>query len=143
MADPDKPAVVEETEKMITNDEDTQNTVANPFGITAPSLGGLMQNPQVLAALQNQLGSMVGVQSGYIESLPKVVKRRIKALKKLQFEVIKIESKFYEEVHDLECKYAEQFAPLYDRRREIGKHVVESCITCAHAQHTKAVPQQY
>ena len=61
----------------------------------------------------------------------------IKALKKLQFEVIKTESKFYEEVHELECKYAEQFAPLFDRRREIGKHVADSCITCAHAQHTR------
>ena len=48
-------------------------------------------------------------------SLPKVVKRRIKALKKLQFEMIKIESQFYEEVHDLECKYAARYQPLFER----------------------------
>ena len=50
-----------------------------------------------------------------IFSLPKVVKRRIKALKKLQFEMIKIESKFYEEVHALECRYGQQYAPLIER----------------------------
>jgi len=48
-------------------------------------------------------------------SLPKCVKRRIKALKKLQAECCKLEGKFYEEVHELECKYAEKFKPLYDK----------------------------
>jgi len=124
MADPEKPAAADGVEQMATNEEESKAVTANPFG-NAAVLGGLMQNPQVLAALQNQLGTMVGVQSGYIESLPKVVKRRIKGLKKLQFEVIKIESKFYEEVHELECKYAEQFAPLFDRRREIVTGGVE------------------
>ena len=85
-------------------------------------LSGLMQNPEILAALQDKLGSMVGGQSGYIQSLPKVVKRRLKALKKLQNEMIKIESKFYEEVHELECKYAEQYRPLYERRRDVGEY---------------------
>ena len=82
-------------------------------------LSGLMQNPEILAALQDKLGSMVGGSSGYIQSLPKVVKRRLKALKKLQNEMIKIESKFYEEVHELECKYAEQYRPLYEKRRDV------------------------
>ncbi|CAH1787694.1 unnamed protein product [Owenia fusiformis] len=79
----------------------------------------LMQNPEVLAALQDRLGGMVGTASGYIQSLPKVVKRRIKALKKLQFEMTKIEAKFYEEVHALECKYATQYAPFMERRKDI------------------------
>ena len=43
------------------------------------------------------------------------MKRRLKALKKLQFQMIEIESKFYEEVHELECKYAAKYAPLFDR----------------------------
>lgn len=60
-----------------------------------------------------------------VDSLPKVVKRRLKALKKLQFEMIKIESKFYEEVHELECKYAAQYQPLNERRREILSGGVE------------------
>ena len=36
--------------------------------------------------------------SGYVQSLPAPVRRRIKALKKLQLEATKIEAKFYEEV---------------------------------------------
>ncbi|XP_064600319.1 nucleosome assembly protein 1-like 1 isoform X3 [Liolophura sinensis] len=78
-----------------------------------------LQNPQVLAAIQSKLGSMVGAPSGYIASLPKVVKRRIKALKKLQFEATKIEADFYVQVHKLECEYAAKYAPLYDKRKEI------------------------
>ncbi|KAK3736223.1 hypothetical protein QZH41_019108, partial [Actinostola sp. cb2023] len=48
-------------------------------------------------------------------SLPKSVKRRIKALKNIQVECCKLEGNFYEEVHALECKYAEKFKPLYDK----------------------------
>lgn len=85
----------------------------------------LMKNPEVLAAIQDKLGSMVGTPSGYIQSLPKVVKRRLKSLKKLQFKMIEIESKFYEDVHALECKYAAQYTPLFDRRREVTNGSVE------------------
>lgn len=53
------------------------------------------------------------------------MKRRIKSLKKLQFEMIKIESKFYEEVHELECKYAAQYQPLFERRRDIVNAAIE------------------
>lgn len=45
--------------------------------------------------------------------MPPLVKRRIKALKKLQLESTNIESKFYEEVHELECKYHVLYQPLY------------------------------
>lgn len=79
----------------------------------------LMQNPQVLAALQDKLGSMVGVSSGYIQSLPKAVKRRLKALKKLQFESTKVEAEFYREVHKLECVYAARYEPLVVKRATI------------------------
>lgn len=82
-------------------------------------LGGLMQNPEILAALQGHLNSMIGKNSGYVKSLPKVVQRRVKALKKLQGDVAQVESKFYEEVHALECKYQDLYQPLFDRRREI------------------------
>ncbi|KAI8499754.1 Nucleosome assembly protein 1-like 1 [Branchiostoma belcheri] len=74
-----------------------------------------LQNPQVLAALQDRLGNIMGQSSGYVENLPKVVKRRIKALKNLQVQCTKIEAKFYEEVHQLECKYAKQYQPLFER----------------------------
>lgn len=60
----------------------------------------MMQNPQILAALQERLDGLVGTSTGYIESLPKVVKRRVNALKNLQVQCAQIEAKFYEEVHE-------------------------------------------
>lgn len=48
-------------------------------------------------------------------SLPKSVLRRVKALKKLQYQMLCMESKFYEEVHQLECKYAELYAPILEQ----------------------------
>jgi len=79
----------------------------------------LMKNPELLAALQSKLGTIVGTPSGYIASLPKPVKRRIKALKKLQLETTKIEANFFQEVHALECKYAKLYQPLYDKRVQV------------------------
>merc|ERR1712062_897322 len=64
---------------------------------------------------------MVGMNSGYIASLPAPVKRRLKSLKRIQLESTKIEAKFYEEVHKLECKYHEMYKPLYDQRAKITK----------------------
>merc|ERR1719242_2163420 len=64
---------------------------------------------------------MVGMNSGYIASLPAPVKRRLKSLKKIQLESTKIEAKFYEEVHKLECKYHEMYKPLYEQRGRITK----------------------
>jgi hypothetical protein len=47
--------------------------------------------------------------------LPKAVKRRVHALKRLQVQCANIEAKFYEEVHELERKYAVLYQPLYDK----------------------------
>ncbi|XP_072033946.1 nucleosome assembly protein 1-like 1 isoform X2 [Amphiura filiformis] len=85
----------------------------------------IMQDPEMLAALQDRLDNLVGQRSGYIESLPKVVKRRIKALKNYQVSHTKLEAKFYEEVHQLECKYAKLYEGLYDKRRDVVIGTVE------------------
>uniref|UniRef100_A0A3P8WPB2 Nucleosome assembly protein 1-like 1 n=1 Tax=Cynoglossus semilaevis TaxID=244447 RepID=A0A3P8WPB2_CYNSE len=85
----------------------------------------MMQNPQILAALQERLDGLNGSPSGYIESLPKVVKRRINALKNLQVKCAQIEAKFYEEVHELERKYAALYQPLFDKRSDILKAAYE------------------
>ncbi|KAK1340900.1 hypothetical protein QTO34_017297 [Cnephaeus nilssonii] len=61
----------------------------------------------------------------YNESLPKVVKRRVNALKNLQVKCAQIEAKFYEEVHDLERKYAVLYQPLFDKRFEIINAIYE------------------
>jgi len=80
-----------------------------------------MSNPQVLQAIQDRLNGR-GLMA---MNLHPVVKRRIKALKKLQKKCLDIESKFYEEVHALECKYASQYDPLYEKRKDIIGGTVE------------------
>ncbi|XP_030646140.1 nucleosome assembly protein 1-like 4a isoform X2 [Chanos chanos] len=62
----------------------------------------------------------------HMESLlPKSVKRRVHALKRLQLQCANIEAKFYEEVHELERKYAALYQPLYDKRRDVVSGAVE------------------
>ncbi|XP_058501193.1 nucleosome assembly protein 1-like 4a isoform X1 [Solea solea] len=71
--------------------------------------------------MQNPVGQMdkpVGFH--FMESmLPKAVKRRVHALKRLQVQCANIEAKFYEEVHELERKYAALYQPLFEKRRDI------------------------
>lgn len=67
--------------------------------------------PQLLSAMRNS--------QDYLQSLPKSVKRRIKALKKLQLDYTNIEAKFFQEVHALECKYNKLYTPLYEKRHMI------------------------
>merc|ERR1711910_174946 len=118
MADPEKAMEVENDHEDIEEDDDD---VADGTNAKATMAAELLKNPAMFAALQGKLNSMVGMNSGYIASLPAPVKRRLKALKKIQLESTKIEAKFYEEVHKLECKYHEMYKPLYDQRAKITK----------------------
>ncbi|XP_013414380.1 nucleosome assembly protein 1-like 1 isoform X2 [Lingula anatina] len=126
MSDPEKPPVDEGVEEIAADEEDAgpDDEMGAPQ-FTGDMAAQFLQNPEFLAAIQGRLGQMIGSPSGYIQSLPKVVKRRLKSLKKLQFEMLQIESKFYEEVHELECKYAAQYAPLSERRRDIVSGTLE------------------
>jgi len=99
-------------ETMDDADADAEEVDQGDQGVAAQ----LMRNPQVLAALQGRLDGMIGSPSGYVLTLPKVVKRRIKALKNLQLKATNIEAQFYEEVHALECKYHKLYVPLYEQR---------------------------
>lgn len=112
MGDPEKAMIVDDHED-IEDEEDG--------GDRAMISKDMLKNPAILSALQGKLGSMVGNPSGYIESLPAPVKRRLKALKKIQLETTRIEAKFYEEVHKLECKYHQMYTPLYEKRTQITK----------------------
>ncbi|KAF4522087.1 hypothetical protein B566_EDAN004072 [Ephemera danica] len=80
--------------------------------------GGAHQRslPGSATAYQNHLELM--------QTLPPAVKRRLKALKRLQFETTKIEAKFYEEYHSLEMKYLSLYQPLREQRRAMvtGDH---------------------
>ncbi|KAH8664324.1 hypothetical protein BX600DRAFT_436878 [Xylariales sp. PMI_506] len=77
------------------------------------------QNPALVQMIQGRLGSLVGRSSGYIESLPAPVKRRVAGLKGIQKEHSKLEAEFQEEVLQLEKKYFAKFTPLYQKRAEI------------------------
>ncbi|KAK3359273.1 hypothetical protein B0T25DRAFT_92656 [Lasiosphaeria hispida] len=77
------------------------------------------KNPQLVSLIQGRLGGLIGRSSGYIESLPAEVKRRVSGLKGIQKEHSKLEAEFQEEVLQLEKKYFAKFTPLYEQRSEI------------------------
>ncbi|KAI8993147.1 nucleosome assembly protein-domain-containing protein [Pilobolus umbonatus] len=121
-----------------------QNTPINPAPMTStykPSIaaisedmesrgdnnslaGAFTSNPALLSMLQGKLGTLVGRPSGYIDSLPISVKRRINGLKFLQSKHTELENRFQEEVLALEKKYLELYQPLYNKRAEVinGKY---------------------
>ncbi|KAI3650360.1 hypothetical protein MP228_003841 [Amoeboaphelidium protococcarum] len=79
----------------------------------------LAQNPQIMEALQGQLGRLVGQQSGYVQNLPTAVKRRVRALKGLQSQCNKLDREFRQRVMELEKEFLGKKQPLFQRRREI------------------------
>lgn len=52
-------------------------------------------------------------------SLPDNVKRRVRALKKLQFASLEQEAEFFRELHELEARFTTNYLDQLDRRREI------------------------
>ncbi|GAQ09035.1 myosin-2 [Aspergillus lentulus] len=90
---------------------------------TAASL--FARNPGLVSMIQGKLGSLVGRSSGYIESLPAPVRRRVAGLKGIQKEHAKLEAQFQEEVLELEKKYFAKFTPLYQRRATIVNGAAE------------------
>jgi nucleosome assembly protein 1-like 1 len=77
------------------------------------------QNPALVSMMQSKLSSLVGRSSGYVESLPAPVKRRVTGLKGIQKDHSKLEAEFQEEVLQLEKKYFAKFTPLYEKRAKI------------------------
>lgn len=79
----------------------------------------LAQNPALLALAQGKLAGLVGKPSGYINSLPTSVRRRIDGLKGIQAEHSKVESEFQLAILELEKKFLGKYTPLYERRQAI------------------------
>ncbi|KAI8073207.1 hypothetical protein BC940DRAFT_290793 [Gongronella butleri] len=122
-----------------------QNTPSNPAPITSSyrpvidtiaedsagasdiksALSGAFNNPALLSMLQGKLGTLVGRSSGYVESLPPSVQRRINGLKYLQSQHSDLEMQFQEEVLALEKKYLELYKPLYNKRAQMIQGAVE------------------
>jgi nucleosome assembly protein 1-like 1 len=82
-------------------------------------------NPALVSMMQQKLGTLVGRSSGYIESLPASVRRRVAGLKAIQKEHSKLEAQFQEEVLELEKKYFAKFTPLYETRSKIVNGATE------------------
>ncbi|KAK0739199.1 nucleosome assembly protein-like protein [Apiosordaria backusii] len=87
------------------------------LGAAAASI--FAKDPRLVSLIQGRLGSLVGKSSGYIESLPAEVKRRVSGLKGIQKEHSKLEAEFQEEVLQLEKKFFAKFTPLYEKRAAI------------------------
>ncbi|KAH8887479.1 NAP-domain-containing protein [Thozetella sp. PMI_491] len=83
------------------------------------------RDPRLVSLIENKLGTLVGRSSGYIESLPAEVKRRVAGLKGIQKEHSKLEAEFQEEVLQLEKKYFTKFTPLYEKRSAIVNGATE------------------
>ena len=77
------------------------------------------QNPALVSMMQEKLGSLVGRSSGYVESLPAPVRKRVTGLQGIQKDHAKLEAEFQEEVLQLEKKYFAKFTPLYEKRAKI------------------------
>lgn len=117
-----------------------QNTPANNAPISShaqqPGVGTIneeeftaasifAQNPKLVQMIQGKLGSLVGRSSGYVESLPAPVRRRVAGLKGVQKLHSKLEAEFQEEVLELEKKYFAKFTPLYQKRAQIVNGAAE------------------
>lgn len=77
--------------------------------------------PKIIDILQPRTALQAGA---HVAGLPYKVRRRVKALKKLQLDATELEAKFYEEVYALERKFHELHSPLYVQRAAVtdGKH---------------------
>lgn len=76
-----------------------RSAVSNPCHVlTTP------QNPALLAFAQSKLDGLVGKPSGYIESLPPAVRRRIDGLKGVQAKHSEVEGEFQLAILELEKK---------------------------------------
>ncbi|EMC96964.1 hypothetical protein BAUCODRAFT_147155 [Baudoinia panamericana UAMH 10762] len=83
------------------------------------------QNPKLVSMMQNKLQGLVGRSSGYVESLPAPVRKRVAGLKGVQKEHSKLEAQFQEEVLQLEKRFFAKFTPLYEKRAKIVNGEVE------------------
>ncbi|ONH66543.1 Nucleosome assembly protein 1 [Cyberlindnera fabianii] len=85
----------------------------------------LSSNPAFLSMIQGKLGTLVGRDSGYVDTLSPKVKNRIYSLKAVQKEQMKLEDAFHKELLELEKKYLKKYQPLYQHRSEIINGSVE------------------
>uniref|UniRef100_A0A061R8Y2 Nucleosome assembly protein 1-like 1 n=1 Tax=Tetraselmis sp. GSL018 TaxID=582737 RepID=A0A061R8Y2_9CHLO len=71
------------------------------------------------AMLQGHLAGLIGSPSGFLESLPKPVRRRVEVLKDLQEKHDSLEDEYRKEKAALDAKYSALYGPLYTQRAAI------------------------
>ncbi|KAJ7606636.1 nucleosome assembly protein [Roridomyces roridus] len=83
------------------------------------SLGAEGVQAAMLGMVQGRLSDLVGRSSGYIEALPKKVRRSVEGLKGVQVAQTDLQNQYKRECLELERKYLELQKPLYARRYAI------------------------
>ncbi|KAJ7763185.1 nucleosome assembly protein [Mycena maculata] len=73
----------------------------------------------MLGMVQGRLAGLVGRSSGYVESLPREVRRKVEGLKGVQVQQTELQNRYKRECLELERKYLELQKPLYARRHAI------------------------
>lgn len=113
------------TEKEIDAASQIANAV-NSGGNQADAVRQLMaQNPELISGLMAKLGGMEGMSSDYLEGLPKVVKKRVKALKQLQAKAVELEVAYQREIQKLDRIFAPKFGEIYTKRASIVQGAYE------------------
>ncbi|KAH7287257.1 hypothetical protein KP509_32G047400 [Ceratopteris richardii] len=108
----------------MSNDEQPPAMSMADLGASLPGLTGA-DRAGLANALKQKLDSLAGVSSGYIESLPPNIRKRVVALQEIQKEHNEHEAKFFEERAALEAKYQKLYEPLYTKRFDIVNGVVD------------------
>ncbi|KNC86475.1 hypothetical protein SARC_01384 [Sphaeroforma arctica JP610] len=88
-------------------------------GFDQETIQAMMQNPELMAQLQRRMEGLTGKGSGYVESLPKPIQNRVKALKNINREHQALQRQFNQELLALERKFLTLNEPLYTRRSKI------------------------
>jgi len=95
----------------------------------APSFASSDVQSALVPLMQKKLGTLIGKDSGYLESLPKSVQNRIAVLKHLHKNKTDLDAEFKKELQALEAKYRSLFEPLYAKRTGIVGGAVEPSAT--------------
>ncbi|KAG8983012.1 hypothetical protein FRB90_006364 [Tulasnella sp. 427] len=99
----------EEDKEDASEDEDEANPLAGLTGAQAA----------IYSMVQNKLEGLVGKSSGYIETLPIPVRKRIEGLKGVHSQFSKVEAEYKRELMELDRKYLGLYKPVFERRRAI------------------------
>lgn len=73
--------------------------------------------------MSNAKESKISTKESHVDEddidLPEVVNKRVKALKKIQYDLTKLEVEFFKEIHALDYKYHNLQVPMFEKRATI------------------------